>query len=217
MALLPSAFLFRVSYPCPHLPGIPREKGELLDLPDECRLDHLGVMDGAKTFADVRVAWNEAGLGVQVTVRGKQQPPQGDVNRPRTSEGVTLWIDTRDSRASHRAGRYCHQFHLLPAGGGSDGEEPAFAQSKINRAQQDAPPVAASAVPFRSRRIRGGYVVEAFLPAAALNGFDPEQNRKLGFFYAVRDAELGEQTPGIDADFPFAEDPSLWAVLELQS
>jgi len=70
-------------------------------------------------------------------------------------------------------------------------------------------------VPFGGKVVRGGYVVECFLPAAALHGFDPEQNRKLGFYYDVRDLELGEQTAGMEGDFPFAEDPSLWSVPEL--
>lgn len=216
MSLLPSGFLFRVAYSCPHVKDMPRDAGDdLLDLPESCRLEHLGAIDGQKTFADVRLAWNERGLGVQAAVRGKHQPPQGDVSRARLSDGITLWIDTRDARASHRASRHCHQFHLLPAGDGPDRDEPAFTQTKIHRAQQDAPLVLPSTVPFRAHRTKGGYVVAAFLPAAALNGFDPEQNRRLGFFYAVHDAELGEQTPGLDADFPFAEDPSLWCVLEL--
>ena len=61
----------------------------------------------------------------------------------------------------------------------------------------------------------GGYRIEAFLPAAVLNGFDPEQNPRLGVYYAVRDMELGEQVLSVGSDFPFSEDPSLWGVLEL--
>jgi hypothetical protein len=172
-------------------------------------------MDGLRNFADVRLAWNDGGLAVQVDVKGKEQPVVGDLGRPRHSDGVTVWIDTRDARTSHRASRYCHQFHFLAAGGGPDRDEPAFVQSKINRAQQDAPTVADGLVPFQFSRRRGGYRLEAFLPAAALNGFDPEQNPRLGFFYAVRDSEQGEQTLSVGSEFPFAEDPTLWSVLEL--
>ena len=46
---------------------------------------------------------------------------------------------------------------------------------------------------FSSCAGTGGWRLEAFLPAAVLHGFDPEQNPRLGFCYAVRDAELGEQ------------------------
>ncbi len=72
-----------------------------------------------------------------------------------------------------------------------------------------------SGVPFRCVRTAHGYIVEAFLPATVLNGFDPEQNPRLGFYYVVKDTELGEQVLSVGADFPYWEDPSLWSVLEL--
>ena len=216
MPLVPHRFLFRVSYPCLYIADVPREDADrLLDLPEECRLDSFAAMDGAKNFADVRVGWNELGLGVQAEVRGKSEVPRGDVGRPRASDGLTLWIDTRDARTSHRASRYCHQFHFLPAGGGTDRDEPAFAQTKINRALQDAPLAAAGEVPFRCLPRTGGYRLEAFLPAAVLHGFDPEQSPRLGVFYAVHDSELGDQTLSVGSEFPYAEDPTLWSVLEL--
>ena len=182
--------------------------------PDGCRLDNFADMDGRTNFADVRLAWNERGLGLQVTVRGKEKEPAADVTRPRVSDGVSLWIDTRDARASHRASRYCHQFHILPVGGGSEGDEPAVVQAKINRAMEDAPHNSAEVLLHR-RRMTDGYRLDVFLPAAALNGYDPEQHPRLGVFWVVRDSELGEQTLSVGSDFPFGDDPSLWEVLEL--
>src|SRR5690242_2390473 len=103
MTLIPSRFLFRVAYPCRHVAAMPQDEGDrLLDLPDICRIDDFAAMDGRRNFADVRLAWNELGLGFQVTVRGKDQPPQGELTKPRSSDGATLWIDTRDARTSHR-------------------------------------------------------------------------------------------------------------------
>jgi hypothetical protein len=195
---------------------MPREdEDSLLDLPELCRVDNFATMDEQKNFADVRLAWNDLGIGLQALVRGKEQQPQGDAARPRSSDGVTLWLDTRDARTSHRASRYCHQFHFLPTGGGPDRDEPALVQAKINRALQDAPLAAVESIPFRSAVTKNGYSIEAFLPAAVLNGFDPGQNPRLGFYYAIRDAELGEQCLSVGADFPYREDPSLWSVLEL--
>jgi hypothetical protein len=195
---------------------MPREDDDrVLDLPAECRVDNFAAMDDERNFAEVYLAWNERGLGLQVEVKGKEQLPQGDVSRPRGSDGVTLWIDTRDARTSHRASRYCHQFHFLPTGGGSEHDEPAFVQTKINRALHDAPQCSPRSVPFRVHSRKTGYIIEAFLPAEALNGFDPEQNRRLGFYYVVRDSELGEQVLSVGADFPYWEDPSLWSILEL--
>lgn len=216
MPLLPPRFLVRVAHPCRYVKDIPHEEGDqLLDLPASCVLESFAGLEEPRGFAPVSVAWNELGLAFSVEVKGKHQDLQGDVARPRHSDGVTVWIDTRDARTSHRASRYCHQFHLLPTGGGPQKDEPALVQSKIHRALQDAPLCRPNDVPFQCTRIMGGYRLEAFFPATALTGYDPEQSRRLGFYYAVRDVELGEQVLSVGSDFPYWEDPSLWSVLEL--
>lgn len=217
MTLIPNRFLFRMAYPCLFLKKMPRvDDDSLLDLPAESRIDNFAAMDGQSNFADVRLAWNELGLGVQLEVKGKDAPPQGSPDRPRGSDGITIWLDTRGDRTSHRASRTCHQFHFLAAAGGDDKDEPLFLQSKINRALQDAPLADGDNVALRVSPIKSGYRLEAFLPAALLNGFDPAEHPRWGFFYSVRDLEHGEQTLSIGADFPFADDPSLWATLELE-
>ena len=216
MPLLPNRFLVRLLYACPYVKGMPQDDEEsLVELPEAARLDPFADMDGAPHFADVRLAWNETGLGFTVDVKGKENFPIGDADRPRQSDGVTLWIDTRGDRTGHRATRTCHQFHFLAAGGGPNKDEPAFLQTKIHRALQDAPLASSADVPFRYDRAKGGYRIEVFLSANVLTGFDPEQYARLGVFYSVKDFEKGEQTPGADSDFPFAEDPSLWASLDL--
>jgi hypothetical protein len=216
MTLIPNRFLVRVEYAIPYVTGIPAEGDELVELPESARIDEFAALDDARRFAEVRMGWNEFGLGLTAVVSGKSRAPEGAADRPRLSDGLTVWLDTRDARAGHRATRYCHQFHFLPTGGGPERDEPVFVQSKIHRASEDAPLHAASEVPFRSVPVKGGYRLEAFLPAAVLNGFDPEQNPRLGLCYAVRDAELGEQVLGSGADFPYAEDPSLWSVVALK-
>jgi hypothetical protein len=195
---------------------MPRTSGErLVDLPESCRLENFAAIDARKNFADVRLAWNENGIGLQVTVSGKDDDPRGDAADAKHSDGVTLWLDTRDARTSHRASRYCHQFAFLPTGGGPDRDEPVFVQTKIHRALQDAPIASAAAVPFRSARLKSGYRIEGFLSSAVLAGYDPDEHPRLGIYYAVRDSELGEQVLSVGPEFPYAEDPSLWGVLEL--
>jgi hypothetical protein len=215
MPLVPNRFLFRFTHPCLYTADLPREGEDLLDLPESCRVDNHGGMDELHNFADVRLAWNEGGLALQVQVSGKEKAVVGDAARPRHSDGVTLWLDTRDARTSHRASHYCHQFHFLPVGGGPDKDQPAFAQSKINRAARDAAFAPPGSVEYRCVNRGRSYRVEAFLPAVVLHGWDPEQNPRLGFFLAVHDQELGTQMSGAGADFPYAEDPTLWATLEL--
>src|ERR1051326_1972018 len=140
MSLIPPHPLVRISYPCQYAKQIPQtDSAEPLGLSESGRLDNFAAMDGPTNFADIRLAWNDHGLGVQVEVKGKDNLARGDASRPRQSDGVTLWIDTRDARSSHRATRYCHQIHLLPTGGGPEHDEPVLAQSKIHRALEDAP------------------------------------------------------------------------------
>jgi hypothetical protein len=216
--IVPNRFLVRVAHPCPYVKDVPRDADgddHLLDLPEAARLRNFADLDGLKNFADVRLAWNEFGLAVQAEVRGKEQPPVGDADKLRGCDGLSLWLDTRDARASHRASRFCHHFLFLAAGGGPDKDEPFVAQAKINRAQQDAPLANLADVPFRAHRTKGGYRLEVFLPAAALYGFDPQEHPRLGVYYVVRDQELGDQFLSVSWDFPFSDDPSLWAVLEL--
>ena len=216
MPLIPHRFLLRVAHPCRHAKQMPLPKdARLLELPSEYRIDNFAAIDAEKNFAEVCLAWNELGIGLQVEVRGKQQLPAGSVERPRGADGVTLWLDTRDARTSHRAGRYCHQFHFLATGAGAEHDEPAVVQTKINRALEDAPHAPTGHVLLKVQPKKSGYLLEAFLSASAVNGYDPAEHRRLGFFYAVRDDELGEQLLSLSPEFPFWEDPSLWSVLEL--
>ncbi len=216
MLLIPPRFLLRLTHPCRHHASMPTpDDDQLLNLGPEFALENFAAIDGKKNFASVALAWNEQGLGVQVEIRGKQQPLVGDAARPRGSDGLTLWLDARDSRTGHRASRYCQQFHLLATGAGEEREDPGFTQTKIHRALEDAAFAPAKDVLVRRTLRTGGYLLEAFFPAHAIHGYDPEQHPRLGFFYSVRDEEKGEQLLGLSSEFPFWEDPSLWSTLDL--
>src|SRR5437868_15083533 len=109
MELIPSRFLFRVAHVCRFIKGIPLENSDhLLDLPEACRIDNFAEMEDRTNFADVRVAWNDFGMAVQAEIKRKKEPPQGNAARLRSSDGVAIWLDTRDARSSHRASRFCH-------------------------------------------------------------------------------------------------------------
>jgi hypothetical protein len=86
----------------------------------------------------------------------------------------------------------------------------------INRAREQAKPVRPGMLGVRSRILQGdGYQLDAHISAAALTGFDPAEHPKLGFMSAVVDRELGTQAFATASDFPYQEDPSVWATLEL--
>jgi len=207
---------------------MPGKGKHLLDLPASYRLADFSAMDRQPEFADIRLAWNEAGLGLQWQIPAKTQPIYGEADRPTACDGLSLWIDSRDARTSHRASKYCQRFIFLAHNGGAPAV-PQVLVRKIDRALADPPASDLSEIRLRLSSMDedgdlapasdlakvSAYRMEVFLPASVLPGYDPEANRRLGVCYRVRDRELGDQLLAAGADFPYWEDPSLWSVLDL--
>jgi hypothetical protein len=219
--LLPQAFWFRLAVPCRRVDGLPRAvaRGRLLDLPASCRLPSTGPLDGLSAWADVRVAWNPGGLAVAVEANA---PPPTSLpstdERPEGTDGLQVWVDTRDARTNSRATRFCHRFHARLRGLGTPrgALEVEPSQRPIARAIADAPICRPGLLQARAERLRAGWRLELFLPAEALQGFDPETNRRLGFAYQVTAAGRDDQFLGVGREFPVGENPSLWSTLELR-
>lgn len=211
--LIAPRFLFRFAAPLRYRAKLWTPKG--LELDETHRLANLAELDGHRSFADVRGAWSEAGLAFSASVTGKQKPLWCRDTRLEDSDGLQVWIDTRDTHNIHRASRFCHRFAFLPAGAGRNSQEPVADQLIINRARENAPPARQQDLKVRAETHPDGYLVEGFLPAKSLAGYDPEEHPRLGFTYAVYDRELGLQTFSAGTDYPFDEDPSVWATLEM--
>ncbi len=214
-SLLPKRFLFRFSAPCLYGEKLWTAKGVSLDA--KYRLVSFGELENLPTWADVRAAWNETGLVLSVLVQGKKQSLWCRTARSEESDGLQLWIDTRDVHNVHRATRFCHRFLFLPAGAGPRLDQPVAQWLPINRAREHPQAIRGGSLQVRSEKRIRGYHLQAFIGAGALTGFDPEEHPRLGFTYAVVDRELGEQTFGVGSPMPFHDDPSLWATLELVS
>jgi len=216
--LLAPRFLFRFSVPVLRRDAAWKADGLVLDeshqLLNLAELD-TGSDDRERQFADVRVAWNIGGLVFNVKVEGKKQPVWCREGRLEDSDGFQVWIDTRATLNIHRASRYCHRYVFLPAGGGSGNAAPVADQLLINRARENARPVRPRELQVASKITKTGYWLAAFIPSVALGGYDPHQHRELGFTYSVYDRELGMQTFATGPAFPFNEDPTCWAALEL--
>ncbi|HEV2969497.1 MAG TPA: hypothetical protein VGY55_05855 [Pirellulales bacterium] len=211
--LLPASFLFRYSVPCLYLP----EGTELRDktIGEAYRLPNFTPLDGGPDGPEVRVGWNESGLAISLHVIGKRQLPWCRDNRIEDSDGLLVWIDTRDTHNIHRAGRFCHYFVFLPSGGGHRLDEPVAEQLWINRARENARPIRPGMLRARTEKRRDGYILQVHIPTAALTGFDPVEHPRLGFTYCIADREIGLRTFNCGPEFPFRDDPSLWATLEL--
>lgn len=219
--VVPHPFLFRFAIPIRRLEGIPKRGKRLLDLSSDFQLADLSELQGVRPTGEVRMAWNDEGLGVSLLVRGKRQEPECHSRHPAAADGLQLWLDTRNTQTIHKASRYCHHFCFLPSGGGADGESPLGVQLPIAQAREATPLASKESLSVNAELLSDGYRLEAWLRRDQLQGFDPSADReagsptRLGFFFAIRDCELGDQTLSVDASFPFASDPSLWSTLEL--
>lgn len=212
-SLLPKRFLFHFALPCQYRAPVWSPQIDALDA--GYRLANLAELETVARGADFRMAWSEEGLAFAAYVTGKQQPPWCRTSRPEDSDGVQIWIDTRDVHNVHRAGRFCHRFLFMPVGGGSRLDQPVAQWMPINRAKEHPKAIKPGSILIRSRRERDGYLLEGFLPAEALTGYDPSEYPRLGFTYAIIDRELGEQTLGVGNPMPYQDDPGLWTTLEL--
>ena len=212
-SLVPPRFLFRFVAPILQCDAKWTDTGCALG--EEYRLLNLGELDQERKFADVRAAWNLSGLIFTVRIDAKHRPPWCRETQLDESDGLQVWIDTRNTHNVHRASRYCHRFVFLPAGGGRSLDRPVADQLLINRARENARPVRPRELKVTSNIHKAGLSLAAFIPAVVLDGYDPNEYRQLGFQYAVLDRELGLQTFAVGPGLPYDEDPSLWTTLEM--
>ncbi len=212
--LIPPTALFRFEIPCYPIDPVWEPQGSL-ELDERFRIPDFSQLDGVPSFADLRLGWSPRGLAISLVVGGKQQHPWCRQTRWESSDGLSIWISTRETDHIHRANRFCHQFVFLPCGRGQRLDQPVIDQVMIPRATENAKTLPAGAMHIRSARRKDGYVLRAAIPAISLTGFDPDEHRRLGFFYAVTDRELGGQMLALSAEYPAASDPSLWSTLQL--
>jgi hypothetical protein len=216
--LVPQAFWFRFAVPCPRNDKIPRAGGDgpLLDLPESSTLPDLAELEGGKSWARVRVGWNPRGLGFAVLAEGVSDE-QLERGRQEGFAAVELWIDTRDTRDIARATRFCHRFTVdIERGKGREDLEIRAAHRPVARAKAEPPLCRSELIAARAKLNRNGWLLEVFLPAEGLNGFDEETNRRLGFAYRIADFVRDDMYFSVGRDFPVAENPSLWSTLELR-
>jgi hypothetical protein len=185
-------------------------------LPAEAELPSIGTsISGQNNFATLKLAVSESGLFMSASVSGKRQLPWCRESRLEDSDGLHVWIDTRNSRDVHRATRFCHRFVFAPMGRGPKSEQPFAGWAPINRARDNSRPPPEKLLYAHAKVSQTGYELSAAVHWQALSGFDRADFPVLGFYAAVIDRELGWQSLGLGPPLPVVEDPSLWCELAL--
>ncbi len=185
-------------------------------LPDEAILPSLSAeLAGEPKFAQVRMAIGTNALFFQLDVQGKKQLPWCRESRMEDSDGLHVWIDTRNSRDIHRATKYCYRLGLFAMGRGPKADLPFAGWAPINRARDNSQPPPDNLMVVRAAVQADRYRVVASVHFEALVGFDRQDFPVIGFYYGVQDRELGWQSLALQPTFPVAEDPSLWGQLQI--
>ncbi|HUU83696.1 MAG TPA: hypothetical protein VM243_09350 [Phycisphaerae bacterium] len=209
--LVPNRLLFDFELPLRYRKVPPSVTGALDEWDDGFLLPDLCRLDGRAAFAPVYAAWNEDGIYVATRVTGKRRSLICNPKAFWKSDHLRVCIDTRDARANKRATRFCHQFYLLPAGGGPKGDRPAGGSHKIQRAREDAPSAPPGRVRVGAQVDSTGYTLDAHIPSDCLNGFDPVEHPRIGFYYILEDHDHGQQYLTVGDDLYWYVDPSTWA------
>lgn len=213
-ALIPNSFLFDFEFPLSYRDKPPAIDGRLSGWTDNELLPALSELDNSPPFADVWACWNDGGLFIACRVGSKRKSLRCDPKEFWLGDNLRLCTDMRDARGNKRATRFCQQFFFLPTGGGKQGDQPVAGENPIKRAREH-PPLPGHVFEIASQVSKTGYILEAFLPAACLSGFDPTEHPRIGFYYMLEDGDHGQQYLTVGDDLNWHIDPSTWATAVL--
>ena len=213
--LVNPAALFRLRIPCRRRDRLWPPSAARLD--DACRVPSFAAVAGTPDVLDLRLAWNNEGLAVRALARGVGQARWCQPTRPEDSDGLHLWIATRPTGDSHRAGRFCRRLALLPTGGGRLADAPVAVAAAIPRTSESPADLPADAVLLHAALGADGWELDACITAAALPGWDPAEIPRLGFFAALVDRRLGRIPCFAPPEYPWEADPTTWIELDLSA
>jgi len=213
--VLPKRALFRFELTVPHLPRAPKVDGNLREWTAAHRIPSLVELEGEAPIADAYWGWNEDFLAVAFDVPQRSGRPVCDAKSWWKKDGIRVCVDTRDARDVRRATRFCHLFYILPTGGGPRRNDPVVGIHRMSRAKEPPPPVDVARIRLGVQVRANGYAVEAVLPADVLNGWRPAEHPRIGFFYKVKDTQLGAQHLTATDELGWNVDPSSWATAVL--
>lgn len=211
--LVNPAALFTFRVPCHRRKTLWPPAAWYLD--EKCRLPSFAAVAGVPDVLTMWLAWNEEGLAVRAVAKGIGAARWCQPTKPEDSDGLHLWIATRPTGESHRAGRFCRRLALLPTGGGRTADKPAAVPAVIPRTSEMPAELPAGVVPIESTLTNDGWEIRAFVSAAALPGWDPLEIPRLGFFAALIDRRLGRVPCFAPPEYPWESDPTTWAELQL--
>lgn len=212
--LAPPEFYFQATFEIPFrdkLEQTVRQGKHFNDLP---ALPDLACFpQQAGTPPVIAVAWNDEGIGLDLTIRGKSYPwPENHKQKSAKSDLFSFFLDTRDMKSNRRPNRFCHLLELTPYRQAPWGMRPSIiAMNQLSRADEEI----LEDIPVHFSHNEKSFRVSLWISRELLAGYDPENVPRLGFYYILEDQLLGNATWGLPLEYNNGYDPSLWPSLLL--
>ena len=178
----------------PYLEMPIRLNGELSDWPESARLSTLrltqtvGMDRSVVPPPNAYVGWRSDGLYMAVEVFD-QDPIAAPINgRYWTRDMIEFWLSTRPISTDQTGfNRYCHQFLFVPADPtGNNGIAGAVGQWHRPGDSLMDNLLPHPAIQYNCRILFDRYVVEMYIPAEWIHGWDPENFPSMAFNMNVR-------------------------------
>ena len=186
--------LFNFEVPCLFHEPLWSPRGPM-ELPETHRMLSFGELADGPVFGDLRMGWCETGLSLSLRVQGKKQLPWCRASRLEDSDGLWLFVDTRNTPLDSPGESFLSPLCLSPTGNRpEDGSADRRTRSPSTAPKRARNRFRKACCRWRSEKRVDGYLLRAAIPAHAMTGFDTSEHTQLGFSYAIVDRELGWQT-----------------------
>ena len=172
----------------------PYLNGELSDWPIETKLrdikvsETIGLERSGIPLPNVFLGWREEGLYIAFEVFDADIRGANPTGWWWTRDCVEFWLSTRAVPPNQDIyDAYCHQFFFVPM----DAYDQAGVAGVAGQWHRSGDALTDNLIPHPrirqvARVLHDRYVVEMFLPADAMNGFDPKSNPQMAFNIHVR-------------------------------
>jgi hypothetical protein len=214
----------RPRFVVPYLTSVPTLNGELSDWPSSSRLTGMkrsqavGLDRSPLPVPDVFLGWNERGLFVGIQVHDNDVEGAPATGWWWTRDCVELFISTRvpDAKQNFYTPHDTQFFFTPIAFPGPDGSTGTVGRWKRQGDGIDATRAPDPSVTEASRVFPDRYVVEMFIPASQLQGFDPTGNTPMALNVYARNFQTAtEYFWSAPKEVQMQLRPGTWGILEL--
>ena len=177
---------------------------------DEYMLGTPSNLIDEEAFAEIGIAYHDDGL----IVFAKVEESFSDCFFPDYTKGdaLEIFIDTRNQKSAAQIHQFCHHFVILP----KDRDGIQFAEVTRMRAEDSHPLANPEEATVETTFHKSSYSLKILIPNTILHGYDPDQQREIGFAYtAHRHKDKPQHFPLPPQIANLSRYPASWATLVL--